>query len=229
MKHTIADYAKSAELAREAGYDGIEIMGSEGYFINQFLSAATNHRTDEYGGSAQNRMRLPIEIVEQCRAAAGDDFIIVYRLSLLDLVPGGQRWDEVVELAQSIEGAGASIINTGIGWHEARVPTIVTSVPRAAFSWVTAKLKPEVGIPVVASNRINTPQVAEDVLAGAPPTSSRWRGHCSPTPTSSTRPRRGAPTRSTPVSPATRPAWTTSSSASTRAASSTRGRAAKPS
>lgn len=165
VKHTIEDYARSAELAREAGYDGIEIMGSEGYFINQFLSAATNHRTDEYGGSAQNRMRLPIEIVERCRAAAGDDFIIVYRLSLLDLVPGGQRWDEVVELAQSVEGAGASIINTGIGWHEARVPTIVTSVPRAAFSWVTAKLKPEVSIPLVASNRINTPQVAEDILA----------------------------------------------------------------
>jgi 2,4-dienoyl-CoA reductase (NADPH2) len=166
VKNTIADYAKSAQLAREAGYDGIEIMGSEGYFINQFLSAATNHRTDAYGGSLANRMRLPIEIVEACRAAAGDDFILVYRLSMLDLVPGGQTWDEVVELAQSIEGAGASILNTGIGWHEARVPTIVTSVPRAAFSWVTAKLRPEVGIPVVASNRINTPQVAEDILAG---------------------------------------------------------------
>ncbi|MEH3052998.1 MAG: NADPH-dependent 2,4-dienoyl-CoA reductase, partial [Patulibacter minatonensis] len=166
VKNTIADYARSAELAREAGYDGIEIMGSEGYFINQFLSAATNRRTDEYGGSAANRMRLPIEIVEASRAAAGDDFLIVYRLSLLDLVPGGQTWDETVELAQSVEGAGASIINTGIGWHEARVPTIVTSVPRAAFGWVTAKLRPEVGIPVVASNRINTPQVAEDLIAG---------------------------------------------------------------
>ncbi len=166
VKHTISDYARSAELAKEAGYDGIEIMGSEGYFINQFLSAATNHRTDEYGGSAQNRMRLPIEIVEQCRAAVGDDFLIVYRLSLLDLVPGGQRWDEVVELAQSLEGAGASILNTGIGWHEARVPTIVTSVPRAAFAWATGKLRPEVGIPVVASNRINTPEVAEGIIAG---------------------------------------------------------------
>ncbi|MBO9534355.1 MAG: NADPH-dependent 2,4-dienoyl-CoA reductase [Solirubrobacteraceae bacterium] len=165
VKHTISDYARSAELAREAGYDGIEIMGSEGYFINQFLSAGTNHRTDQYGGSAQNRMRLPIEIVEQTRAAVGEDFIIVYRLSMLDLVPGGQTWEETVELAQAIEGAGASIINTGIGWHEARVPTIVTSVPRAAFSWVTAKLKPEVSIPVCASNRINTPQVAEDVLS----------------------------------------------------------------
>jgi len=165
VKNTISDYARSAELAREAGYDGIEIMGSEGYFINQFISAATNLRTDEYGGSSTNRMRLPIEIVERSRAAVGDDFIIVYRLSMLDLVPGGQTWGEVVELGQSVEGAGASIINTGIGWHEARVPTIVTSVPRAAFAWVTAKIKPELGIPVVTSNRINTPQVAEDVLA----------------------------------------------------------------
>jgi 2,4-dienoyl-CoA reductase (NADPH2) len=165
VRGTIDDYAKSAVLAREAGYDGIEIMGSEGYFINQFLSPATNHRTDAYGGSTQNRMRLPIEIVERTRAAVGDDFLIVYRLSMLDLVPGGQRWDEVVELAQAIEGAGASLINTGIGWHEARVPTIVTSVPRAAFSWVTAKLRPELSIPVIASNRINTPQVAEDILA----------------------------------------------------------------
>ncbi|MFT4033961.1 MAG: NADPH-dependent 2,4-dienoyl-CoA reductase [Patulibacter sp.] len=166
VQHTIGDYARSAELARAAGYDGIEIMGSEGYFINQFLSAATNHRTDAYGGSAAARMRLPIEIVEACRGAVGDDFLILYRLSLLDLVPGGQRWDEVVELAQSIEGAGASIINTGIGWHEARVPTIVTSVPRAAFAWATQKLRPELSIPVCASNRINTPQVAEALIAG---------------------------------------------------------------
>ncbi|MDQ8045368.1 MAG: NADPH-dependent 2,4-dienoyl-CoA reductase [Solirubrobacteraceae bacterium] len=165
VDRTIDDYAKSAVLAREAGYDGIEIMGSEGYFINQFLSAATNHRTDQWGGSAANRMRLPIEIVLRAREAVGPDFIIVYRLSMLDLVPGGQRWDETVELAQAIEAAGATIINTGIGWHEARVPTIVTSVPRAAFTWVTGKLKPHVGIPLVASNRINMPDVAEAVLA----------------------------------------------------------------
>ncbi len=162
---TIDDFARSAVLAREGGYDGVEIMGSEGYFINQFISAATNHRTDEWGGSAANRMRLPLEIVERTREAVGPDFVIVYRLSMLDLVPGGQTWDEVVELAQGIEAAGATIINTGIGWHEARVPTIVTSVPRAAFTWVTGKLRPHLSIPVVASNRINTPEVAEAVLA----------------------------------------------------------------
>ena len=165
VRSTIDDFAKSALLAREAGYDGVEIMGSEGYFINQFLSAATNHRDDEFGGSAANRMRLPLEIVLRTRELVGPDFIIVYRLSMLDLVPGGQSWEEVVELAQGIEAAGATIINTGIGWHEARVPTIVTSVPRAAFTWVTGKLRPHVGIPVVASNRINTPEVAEAVLA----------------------------------------------------------------
>ncbi|MDO9354933.1 MAG: hypothetical protein Q7T55_14645 [Solirubrobacteraceae bacterium] len=165
VRSTIDDFAKSALLAREGGYDGVEIMGSEGYFINQFISAATNHRTDEYGGSAANRMKLPLEIVMRTRELVGPDFVIVYRLSMLDLVPGGQSWDEVVELAQGIEAAGASIINTGIGWHEARVPTIVTSVPRAAFTWVTGKLRPHLSIPVVASNRINTPEVAEDVLA----------------------------------------------------------------
>ena len=162
---TVDDFARSAALAREGGYDGVEIMGSEGYFINQFISASTNLRTDEWGGSAANRMRLPLEIVARTREAVGPDFIIVYRLSMLDLVPGGQTWEEVVELAQGIEAAGATIINTGIGWHEARVPTIVTSVPRAAFSWVTGKLRPHVGIPVVASNRINTPEVAEGILA----------------------------------------------------------------
>ncbi len=165
VRSTIDDFAKSALLAREGGYDGVEIMGSEGYFINQFISAATNHRKDEYGGSAANRMKLPLEIVMRTRELVGPDFVIVYRLSMLDLVPGGQSWDEVVELAQGIEAAGATIINTGIGWHEARVPTIVTSVPRAAFTWVTGKLRPHVSIPVVASNRINTPEVAEDVLA----------------------------------------------------------------
>ena len=140
-------------------------MGSEGYFINQFLAPRTNKRTDDWGGSAENRQRIAIEIVRECREQAGEDFIIVYRLSMLDLVDGGQPWEEIVQLAKAIEAAGATIINTGIGWHEARVPTIVTSVPRAVFSNVTAKLKPHVSIPVVTSNRINMPEVAEEVLA----------------------------------------------------------------
>ena len=165
VQRTIDAFARCAEYAREGGYDGVEIMGSEGYLINQFVAAHVNKRTDEWGGSAENRMRLPIEIVARVREAVGPEFIIVYRLSMLDLVPDGQNWEETVELAKSVEAAGASIINTGIGWHEARVPTIVTSVPRAAFSWVTARLRAEVEIPVVASNRINTPEVAEQILA----------------------------------------------------------------
>ena len=155
----------SAALAREAGYDGIEIMGNEGYLINQFLAPRTNHRTDDWGGTAENRRRLAVEIVRSCREAVGHDFIIIYRLSMLELVEDGQTWDEVVALAKEVEAAGATIMNTGIGWHEARVPTIVTSVPRAAFTAVTAKLRQHVGIPVVASNRINMPQVAEELLA----------------------------------------------------------------
>lgn len=161
----IADIAASAALAREADYDGVEIMGSEGYFLNQFLVRHTNKREDRWGGTYENRMRLPVEVVRRVRAAVGDDFIIIFRLSLIDLVPDGSSWDEVVELARAVERAGASLLNTGIGWHEARVPTIVTSVPRAAFAWLTGRLRPEVGIPVVASNRINTPEVAEDILA----------------------------------------------------------------
>ena len=153
-------------LAREAGYDGVEIMGSEGYFINQFIAAHTNRRTDGWGGSFENRIRLPVEIVTRTREAVGRDFILVYRLSMLDLVPEGSDWNEVVQLAQAIERAGATIINTGIGWHEARVPTIATSVPRAAFAWVTRKLKGQVGIPLCATNRINAPDVAEQILAG---------------------------------------------------------------
>jgi 2,4-dienoyl-CoA reductase (NADPH2) len=145
VQRTIDAFARCAEYAREGGYDGVEIMGSEGYLINQFVAAHVNKRTDEWGGSAENRMRLPIEIVARVREAVGPEFIIVYRLSMLDLVPDGQNWEETVELAKSVEAAGASIINTGIGWHEARVPTIVTSVPRAAFSWVTARLRAEVG------------------------------------------------------------------------------------
>lgn len=162
---TVDDFARAAKLAKRAGYDGVEIMGSEGYLINQFVTARTNDRTDRWGGSADNRMRFPTEIVQRVREAVGDDMLILYRLSLLDLVDDAQSWDETVQLAKQVEAAGASIINTGIGWHEARIPTIVTSVPRAAFSWATGKLRPEVGIPVMASNRINTPEVAEDILA----------------------------------------------------------------
>ncbi|CAM03436.1 2,4-dienoyl-CoA reductase (NADPH2) [Saccharopolyspora erythraea NRRL 2338] len=165
VRAQIRAFARAARLAREGGYDGVEIMGSEGYLINQFLAPRTNLRTDRWGGSAENRRRLAVEIVRRCRQAAGDDFIIMYRLSALDLVDGGQTWQEVVDLATAVEEAGATIINTGIGWHEARVPTIVTSVPRAAFTGVVGKLRPHVSIPVVASNRINMPQVAEEVLS----------------------------------------------------------------
>ena len=165
VNRTIEDFVKCAVLAREAGYDGVEIMGSEGYLINQFIVATTNKREDAWGGDYAQRIRFPTEIVRRTREATGPDFIIIYRLSMLDLVPGGSTWDEVVELAKAIEDAGASIINTGIGWHEARIPTIATMVPRGAFSWVTRRLKGEVGIPLVTSNRINTPEVAEDILA----------------------------------------------------------------
>jgi len=165
IERQIRAFVRCASLAREAGYDGVEIMGSEGYFINQFIAAHTNRRTDRWGGSFENRCRLPVEIVSRTRAAVGPDFILVYRLSMLDLVPDGSDWSEVVQLAQAIERAGATIINTGIGWHEARVPTIATSVPRAAFAWVTHKLKGQVGIPLCATNRINTPEVGERILA----------------------------------------------------------------
>jgi 2,4-dienoyl-CoA reductase (NADPH2) len=165
IEKQIADIATAAARARQAGYDGVEVMGSEGYFLNQFLVTHTNKRTDRWGGSYENRMRLPLEVVARVRAAVGNDFIVIYRLSMIDLIPDGSTWDEVVTLAREIEKAGASIINTGIGWHEARIPTIATSVPRAAFAWVTQKLMGQVGIPVITSNRINTPEVAEDVLA----------------------------------------------------------------
>ncbi len=165
IEKQIADFATAAARAREAGYDGVEVMGSEGYFINQFLVTHTNRRTDRWGGSYENRMRLALEVLRRVRGAVGEDFIVIYRLSMIDLVPDGSTWDEVVQLAREVERAGASIINTGIGWHEARIPTIATSVPRAAFTWVTKKLMGQVGIPVVASNRINTPEVAERVLA----------------------------------------------------------------
>lgn len=165
IEKQIADFVTCARLARQAGYDGVEIMGSEGYFINQFLVAHTNHRTDRWGGSFENRMRLAVEIVTQVREAVGPDFIIIFRLSMLDLIEGGSVWEEVVQLAKAIEQAGASLINTGIGWHEARIPTIATKVPRAAFTKVTAKLRGSVGIPLITTNRINTPEVAEAVLA----------------------------------------------------------------
>ncbi|MEN0106720.1 MAG: NADPH-dependent 2,4-dienoyl-CoA reductase, partial [Pseudomonas sp.] len=165
IEKQIADFVTCSSLAQVAEYDGVEIMGSEGYFINQFLAAHTNQRTDRWGGSYENRMRLPVEIVRRVREAVGPNFIIIYRLSMLDLVEGGSTWDEIVLLAKAIEKAGATIINTGIGWHEARIPTIATKVPRAAFSKVTAKLKGEVSIPLITTNRINTPEVAEQVLA----------------------------------------------------------------
>jgi 2,4-dienoyl-CoA reductase (NADPH2) len=165
INRTIRDFVNSAKLAKLAGYDGVEIMGSEGYLINQFITERTNKRTDNYGGSYENRMRLPIALVKQTREAVGIDFIIIYRLSMLDLVEKGSSWQEVVALGKEIENAGATIINTGIGWHEARIPTIATSVPRAAFTWVTKKMKEELSIPLVTSNRINMPETAEKVLA----------------------------------------------------------------
>jgi 2,4-dienoyl-CoA reductase (NADPH2) len=155
----------AAKRAQEAGYDGVEVMGSEGYLLNQFLARHVNHRQDRWGGDYANRMRLPVEVVRRVRAAVGPEFILIYRISLIDLVPDGSSWDEVVLLAKAVEAAGATLLNTGIGWHEARVPTIATSVPRAAFSWLTARLRPEVSIPVITSNRINTPDVAEGILA----------------------------------------------------------------
>ncbi|MBT2414805.1 NADPH-dependent 2,4-dienoyl-CoA reductase [Streptomyces sp. ISL-12] len=165
VERTIDDYVRTARLAREAGYDGVEIMGSEGYLINEFTAARTNHRTDRWGGSYENRTRFPVEIVRRVREAVGEDFILVYRLSMLDLVPGGSTLDEVITLARAVEAAGATIINTGIGWHEARVPTIATSVPRGAYTWVTRRLMGEVSVPLVTTNRINTAELAEQLLA----------------------------------------------------------------
>lgn len=165
IEATIEDFAEAAELAAYAGYDGVEIMGSEGYLINQFLAERTNQRTDEWGGSPENRRRFPLEVVRRVRQRTGRNFIIVYRMSLMDLVEGGQEWSHIVALAKEIEAAGATIINTGIGWHEARIPTIVTSVPRGAFSFASGKLRQEVSIPVCASNRINTPELGEKIIA----------------------------------------------------------------
>jgi len=165
VEETIEDFVRCAVLARHAGYDGVEIMGSEGYLINEFIAARTNHRDDAWGGSYENRIRFPVEIVRRVRERVGPEFIIIYRLSMLDLVEGGSTLEEVVRLGQAVEAAGATILNTGIGWHEARIPTIATRVPRAAFAWVTQRLKGKVSIPLVATNRINTPEVAEQLLA----------------------------------------------------------------
>jgi 2,4-dienoyl-CoA reductase (NADPH2) len=165
VERTIDDYARAAGLAQRAGYDGVEIMGSEGYLINEFIAAQTNKREDRWGGSYENRMRFPVEIVRRVREAVGENFIIIYRLSMLDLVPGGSTLDEVITLARAVEAAGATIINTGIGWHEARIPTIATSVPRGAYTWVTKKVMGAVSIPLVTTNRINTPELAEQLLA----------------------------------------------------------------
>jgi 2,4-dienoyl-CoA reductase (NADPH2) len=165
VERTIDDFARCAALARDAGYDGVEIMGSEGYLVNEFIAARTNQRTDEWGGPYENRVRFPVEVVRRVRERVGPDFVVIYRLSMLDLVEGGSTLEEVVTLARAVEAAGATLINTGIGWHEARIPTIATSVPRAAFTWVTRRLKGVVAVPLVTSNRINTPEVAEAVLA----------------------------------------------------------------
>ncbi len=162
---TVEDYAHCAAMAQKAGYDGVEIMGSEGYLINEFIAARTNQRTDEWGGSYENRMRFPVEIVKRVRERVGPNFIIIYRLSMLDLVEGGSSFEEVVQLGKAVEAVGATMINTGIGWHEARIPTIATSVPRAAFAWVTQKMKGQVKIPLITTNRINTPEVGEQILA----------------------------------------------------------------
>lgn len=165
IEKQISDFVTCAQLAQSAGYDGVEIMGSEGYLINQFLAAQTNHRTDRWGGSYENRMRLALEIVRRTREAVGPNFIIIYRLSMLDLVAGGSDWEEIVQLAKAVEQAGVTLINTGIGWHEARIPTIATKVPRGAFSKVTAKLRGSVSVPLITTNRINTPEIAEQILA----------------------------------------------------------------
>jgi 2,4-dienoyl-CoA reductase (NADPH2) len=165
VEKQIRNFVRATRLAREAGYDGVEIMGSEGYFINEFTTSHTNKRTDKWGGSTRNRYRIAEEILSRCREEAGTDFIIIYRLSMLDLLPDGNSWEEIVEQAKMAESAGATIINTGIGWHEARIPTIATMVPRGGFSWVTARMRPEVNVPVITTNRINTPEVAESILA----------------------------------------------------------------
>ena len=194
VEKTVQDFADAAVLAREAGYDAVEIMGSEGYLINQFLAPRTNKRDDDWGGTPENRRRFPTEIIKAVREKVGEDFLVIYRISAMDLVDDGQTIDEILALADEIEQAGASMLTTGIGWHEARVPTIVTSVPRAAFVDQTATIKQVVDIPVVASNRINMPDQAEAAARRrARPTWCRWRARSSPIPSGSTRPRPARP------------------------------------
>ena len=207
IEQQIADFVRAAQLAQSAGYDGVEIMGSEGYLLNQFIALRTNHRTDDWGGSYENRIRLAVEIVRQVRQAVGRDFIIIFRLSMIDLVEGGSSIDEVITLGHQIAKAGATIFNTGIGWHEARIPTIATSVPRAAFTWVSARLRAEMPIPVITSNRINTPEVAEAVIARGMPIWSPWPVHFWQMPISSPNPLRGNLTKSTPASAVIRLVW----------------------
>ena len=165
IKKTISDFARCAYLAKQAGYDGVEVMGSEGYFINQFIVPRTNHRNDRYGGSSENRIRIALDIINAIRKRVGKEFILIFRLSMLDLVEEGSTWEEVVNLAKALEAAGVDLINTGIGWHEARIPTIATMVPRGAFTWITERLKKEISIPLIATNRINTPEMIESTLA----------------------------------------------------------------
>ncbi len=224
---TASAFARSVALARKAGYDGVEIMGSEGYLVNQFLAARTNDRTDHWGGSAGNRMRFAVEVVRRSRDVVPEGFPIVYRISLLDLVEGGQTWDEVIELAHLLEDAGVTLLNTGIGWHEARVPTIITQVPPGAWRSLTARLKAEVSVPVCASNRINSPDMAEEIIATGGADLVSMARPLLADPTSWRRRRPAGPTRSTPASPATRPAWTTCSPTSTPPAWSTRAPAAR--
>jgi 2,4-dienoyl-CoA reductase (NADPH2) len=218
----------AARRWREAGYDGVEVMGSEGYLINEFLAARTNQRDDEWGGDYARRMRFAVEVVRAVRERAGADFIIVFRLSMLDLVEGGGTFDETVQLAQAIEAAGATIINTGIGWHEARIPTIATPVPRAAFSWVTRKLKGKVSVPLVTTNRINDPQVADDVISRGDADMVSMARRSWPMPNCSPKRKAAVRMRSTPASAVTRPVWIRSSSARSPLAWLTRAPAMKP-
>lgn len=228
IRKTIRAFVRCARLAKAAAYDGVEVMGSEGYLLNQFLCPRTNRRDDQWGGPLENRMRLALEIVRGIRRIVGQRFILCYRLSLLDLVEGGNTWDEVRRIALALEEAGITLLNTGIGWHESRVPTIVTSVPRAAFAEVSARLRHELKVPVIASNRINTPRSPNPCSPPTRPTWCRWPGRCWPTRSSWPRPAPAGPRRSTPASPATRPASIMPSPTAAPPAWSTRGRPSRP-
>ena len=228
IRRTIEDFAKAAENAQAAGFDGVEIMGSEGYLINEFTVTHTNKREDEWGGSAENRHRFSVEIVRAVRERCGSDFLVIYRISAADLVEGGAPAEEIADLARKIEAAGADILNTGIGWHEARVPTIAYQVPRGAWRQAAANVKAAVSIPVVASNRINTPEIAEDILASGEADMISMARPFWPIRISSKRRARAARTRSIPVLPAIRPVWISSFRIDRSAVSSTHGPDAKP-